>query len=93
METENKINETSEFYRPVGARGSLLFFILMDLCGFTWYDRFSKEHLCYAYIFHLHGCKQIRTGQASLLPRPAIVIIYASLVLHPSKPPSAESDY
>ena len=27
-----KINETSEFYRPTGARGSLLFFQLMSLC-------------------------------------------------------------
>ena len=32
QETELKINETSEFYRPTGARGSLLFFQLMSLC-------------------------------------------------------------
>merc|ERR1719223_1322142 len=31
VETEAKINETSEFYRPAGSRGALLFFLLMDL--------------------------------------------------------------
>ena len=35
QETELKINETSEFYRPTGARGSLLFFQLMSLCRAT----------------------------------------------------------
>eukprot|EP00930_Biecheleria_cincta_P100463 TRINITY_DN920_c0_g1_i2.p1 TRINITY_DN920_c0_g1~~TRINITY_DN920_c0_g1_i2.p1 ORF type:complete len:4610 (-),score=1017.36 TRINITY_DN920_c0_g1_i2:106-13935(-) len=40
QETELKINETSEFYRPSGARGALLFFMMMDL---------SKMHTFYKY--------------------------------------------
>eukprot|EP00929_Paragymnodinium_shiwhaense_P082767 TRINITY_DN4377_c2_g1_i1.p1 TRINITY_DN4377_c2_g1~~TRINITY_DN4377_c2_g1_i1.p1 ORF type:complete len:2551 (-),score=809.20 TRINITY_DN4377_c2_g1_i1:84-7481(-) len=43
VETENKINETSEFYRPVGARGSLLFFILMDLCKMHTFYKYSLD--------------------------------------------------
>merc|ERR1719281_50079 len=32
QDAEAKINETAEFYRPTGSRGSLLFFLLCDLC-------------------------------------------------------------
>lgn len=32
QETEARINETSENYRPSANRGALLFFLLMDLC-------------------------------------------------------------
>merc|ERR1719162_743208 len=39
-EMEAKINETSEYYRPTGSRGSLLFFLLCDL---------SKMHTFYKY--------------------------------------------
>jgi len=39
-ETEAKINETSEFYRPTGNRGALLFFLLMEL---------GKMHTFYKY--------------------------------------------
>merc|ERR1712139_108309 len=40
QDTEAKINETSEFYRPTGIRGALLFFMLMDL---------GKMHTFYKY--------------------------------------------
>jgi len=43
VETEGKINETSEFYRPCGNRGSLLFFLLMDLCKMHTFYRYSLD--------------------------------------------------
>jgi dynein heavy chain len=43
VETENKINETSEFYRPAGARGALLFFLLMDLCKMHTFYKYSLD--------------------------------------------------
>merc|ERR1719401_1216496 len=43
VETEAKINETSEFYRPTGVRGSLLFFLLMDLCKMHTFYRYSLD--------------------------------------------------
>lgn len=43
QETEAKINETSEYYRPVGTRGSLLFFLLMDLCKMHTFYRYSLD--------------------------------------------------
>merc|ERR1719487_279119 len=43
VETEAKINETSEYYRPTGSRGSLLFFLLMDLCKMHTFYRFSLD--------------------------------------------------
>merc|ERR1719271_1857954 len=43
QDTEAKINETSEFYRPTGNRGSLLFFLLMDLCKMHSFYRFSLD--------------------------------------------------
>ncbi|CAJ1326963.1 unnamed protein product, partial [Effrenium voratum] len=42
-ETELKINETSEFYRPTGARGSLLFFQLMSLCNMHTFYKYSLD--------------------------------------------------
>merc|ERR1711907_913628 len=42
-ETEIKINETSENYRPVATRGSLLFFLLMDLCKMHTFYRYSLD--------------------------------------------------
>jgi dynein heavy chain len=43
QETEAKINETSEFYRPSGSRGSLLFFLLMDLNKMHTFYRYSLD--------------------------------------------------
>jgi dynein heavy chain len=43
VETESKINETSEFYRPTGNRGALLFFLLMDLCKMHTFYRYSLD--------------------------------------------------
>merc|ERR1711957_916600 len=43
QETEIKINETSEFYRSAGARGSLLFFLLMDLCKMHTFYKYSLD--------------------------------------------------
>merc|ERR1719343_350495 len=43
QETELKINETSEFYRPTGARGSLLFFLLCDLCKMHTFYKYSLD--------------------------------------------------
>jgi dynein heavy chain len=43
QETEAKINETSEFYRPTGARGSLLFFLLCDLCKMHTFYKYSLD--------------------------------------------------
>jgi len=43
QDTEGKINETSEFYRPSGMRGSLLFFLLMDLCKMHTFYRYSLD--------------------------------------------------
>eukprot|EP00927_Polykrikos_kofoidii_P045594 TRINITY_DN39630_c0_g1_i1.p1 TRINITY_DN39630_c0_g1~~TRINITY_DN39630_c0_g1_i1.p1 ORF type:complete len:2263 (+),score=448.81 TRINITY_DN39630_c0_g1_i1:88-6789(+) len=43
QDTEIKINETSEFYRPTGARGSLLFFLLMDLCKMHTFYKYSLD--------------------------------------------------
>merc|ERR1719355_468800 len=43
QDTEAKINETSEFYRPTGIRGSLLFFLLMDLCKMHTFYRYSLD--------------------------------------------------
>lgn len=43
VETEAKINETSEYYRPTGNRGALLFFILMDLSKMHTFYRYSLD--------------------------------------------------
>merc|ERR1719401_819063 len=43
QETEAKINETSEFYRPTGSRGSLLFFLLCDLCKMHTFYKYSLD--------------------------------------------------
>merc|ERR1712228_1119608 len=43
QETEIKINETSEFYRPTGSRGSLLFFLLCDLCKMHTFYKYSLD--------------------------------------------------
>jgi len=43
QDMETKINETSEFYRPVGARGSLLFFLLCDLCKMHTFYKYSLD--------------------------------------------------
>jgi dynein heavy chain len=43
QDTEAKINETSEFYRPSGNRGSLLFFLLLDLCKMHTFYRYSLD--------------------------------------------------
>jgi len=43
QDTEAKINETSEYYRPTGNRGALLFFLLMDLCKMHTFYRFSLD--------------------------------------------------
>eukprot|EP00931_Biecheleriopsis_adriatica_P017411 TRINITY_DN1250_c0_g1_i8.p1 TRINITY_DN1250_c0_g1~~TRINITY_DN1250_c0_g1_i8.p1 ORF type:complete len:2173 (-),score=601.12 TRINITY_DN1250_c0_g1_i8:164-6553(-) len=43
VETEQKINETSEFYRPSGLRGALLFFQLMDLCKMHTFYKYSLD--------------------------------------------------
>mmetsp|Transcript_146756 Transcript_146756/g.471049 ORF Transcript_146756/g.471049 Transcript_146756/m.471049 type:complete len:4209 (+) Transcript_146756:103-12729(+) len=43
QEMEAKINETSEFYRPTGARGSLLFFLLCDLCKMHTFYKYSLD--------------------------------------------------
>merc|ERR1719253_1186424 len=45
QDTEAKINETSEYYRPTGARGSLLFFLLMDLAKMHTMTKASREYL------------------------------------------------
>merc|ERR1711907_3111 len=42
-ETEIKINETSENYRPVATRGALLFFLLMDLCKMHSFYKYSLD--------------------------------------------------
>merc|ERR1711870_190649 len=43
QETEAKINETSEFYRPTGSRGSLLLFLLCDLCKMHTFYKYSLD--------------------------------------------------
>merc|ERR1719491_1280671 len=43
QDTEAKINETSEYYRPTGTRGSLLFFLLMDLSKMHTFYRYSLD--------------------------------------------------
>merc|ERR1711972_1191227 len=43
QDTELKINETSELYRPTGARGALLFFLLMDLCKMHTFYKYSLD--------------------------------------------------
>jgi len=43
QETEAKINETSEYYRPTGSRGSLLFFLLCDLCKMHTFYKYSLD--------------------------------------------------
>merc|ERR1719472_428502 len=43
QETESKINETSEYYRPSGNRGSLLFFLLMDLAKMHTFYKYSLD--------------------------------------------------
>jgi len=43
VETELKINETSEFYRPSGGRGALLFFQLMELCKMHTFYKYSLD--------------------------------------------------
>merc|ERR1719436_2378727 len=43
QETEAKINETSEFYRPTGSRGSLLFFLLCDLFKMHTFYKYSLD--------------------------------------------------
>merc|ERR1711920_780489 len=43
QDMEIKINETSEYYRPVGCRGSLLFFLLCDLCKMHTFYKYSLD--------------------------------------------------
>merc|ERR1711959_159168 len=43
QETEIKINETSENYRPTASRGALLFFLLMDLCKMHTFYKYSLD--------------------------------------------------
>jgi dynein heavy chain len=43
QDTEAKINETSEFYRPSGVRGSLLFFLLCDLFKMHTFYKYSLD--------------------------------------------------
>merc|ERR1712060_798873 len=43
QDMETKINETSEYYRPVGCRGSLLFFLLCDLCKMHTFYKYSLD--------------------------------------------------
>merc|ERR1719472_386758 len=43
QDTEAKINETSEFYRPTGNRGSLLFFLLLDLAKMHTFYKYSLD--------------------------------------------------
>merc|ERR1719156_175555 len=43
QDTETKINETSENYRPTAARGALLFFLLMDLCKMHTFYKYSLD--------------------------------------------------
>merc|ERR1719214_542580 len=43
QETEVKINETSENYRPTASRGALLFFLLMDLCKMHTFYKYSLD--------------------------------------------------
>eukprot|EP00397_Hematodinium_sp_SG-2012_P000164 GEMP01000164.1.p1 GENE.GEMP01000164.1~~GEMP01000164.1.p1 ORF type:complete len:2602 (+),score=544.41 GEMP01000164.1:57-7808(+) len=43
QETEIKINETSENYRPAANRGALLFFLLMDLCKMHSFYKYSLD--------------------------------------------------
>jgi len=43
QDTEVKINETSENYRPVATRGALLFFLLMDLCKMHTFYKYSLD--------------------------------------------------
>merc|ERR1719421_1244159 len=43
QETEVKINETSENYRPTATRGALLFFLLMDLCKMHTFYKYSLD--------------------------------------------------
>eukprot|EP00928_Gymnodinium_smaydae_P048229 TRINITY_DN3222_c2_g1_i2.p1 TRINITY_DN3222_c2_g1~~TRINITY_DN3222_c2_g1_i2.p1 ORF type:complete len:2601 (+),score=892.36 TRINITY_DN3222_c2_g1_i2:138-7940(+) len=47
QETELKINETSEFYRPTGARGALLFFLMMSLCKMHTFYKYSLDAFVY----------------------------------------------
>jgi len=43
QETEARINETSENYRPTANRGALLFFLLMDLCKMHSFYKYSLD--------------------------------------------------
>merc|ERR1712139_640569 len=43
QDTEIKINETSENYRPTASRGALLFFLLMDLCKMHTFYKYSLD--------------------------------------------------
>merc|ERR1711977_42533 len=43
QDTELKINETSENYRPTASRGALLFFLLMDLCKMHTFYKYSLD--------------------------------------------------
>merc|ERR1711904_684389 len=43
QDTEVKINETSENYRPTASRGALLFFLLMDLCKMHTFYKYSLD--------------------------------------------------
>merc|ERR1719399_1940273 len=43
QETEIKINEISENYRPTASRGALLFFLLMDLCKMHTFYKYSLD--------------------------------------------------
>jgi len=43
QETEVRINEISENYRPTANRGSLLFFLLMDLCKMHSFYKYSLD--------------------------------------------------
>ncbi|KAF4734059.1 hypothetical protein FOZ63_010283, partial [Perkinsus olseni] len=43
QDTEARINETSENYRPSANRGALLFFLLMDLCKVHGFYKYSLD--------------------------------------------------
>lgn len=43
VETEFKINKTSEYYRPAANRGALLFFLMMDLSKMHTFYRYSLD--------------------------------------------------
>ena len=53
IETEIKINEAREFYRPVAARAAILYFILNDLNTINPIYQFSLKVILKYQIFNL----------------------------------------